>query len=110
VVWPIYQVLTHSSEQVKCLGEVLRVGRSGFLYTSLGITAATVLGLAIGNFMRVGRTSSFLITVGTAICGGSAIAAVGPIVNASEDEMAASLGTVFVLNSVALLFWSTYVF
>uniref|UniRef100_UPI00397BDC37 putative sulfate exporter family transporter n=1 Tax=Salmonella sp. SAL04281 TaxID=3159859 RepID=UPI00397BDC37 len=52
--------------------------------------------------IRVSRKSSFLIAAGTAICGGSAIAAVGPIADASEEEMAVSLGTVFILNSIAL--------
>lgn len=85
------------------LREVLHNGLSGFVYTAAGIVATMALGLLIGHSLRVGRKSSFLITVGTAICGGSAIAAVGPIANASEDEMAASLATVFVLNSVALL-------
>ena len=83
--------------------EVLRIGRSGFLYTALSIITTIVLGLALGALMRVGRKSSFLITIGTAICGGSAIAAVGPIAKASEDEMAVSLGTVFILNSAALM-------
>jgi uncharacterized integral membrane protein (TIGR00698 family) len=83
--------------------EVVKVGRSGFLYTACSITAAMLLGLGLGRWLRVGRTSSFLITAGTAICGGSAIAAVGPITNATEEEMAVSLGTVFVLNSIALL-------
>ncbi|MHB1022423.1 MAG: YeiH family protein [Acidobacteriaceae bacterium] len=85
------------------LGTVLRVGRSGFLYTALGITFAMLLGTLLGKTLKVGRIQSFLISAGTAICGGSAIAAVGPIVNANEEEMAVSLGTVFVLNSVALL-------
>jgi uncharacterized integral membrane protein (TIGR00698 family) len=85
------------------LSQVLRVGRSGFLYTAISITAAMLLGLALGRVIGVGRISSFLISAGTAICGGSAIAAVGPISNATDEEMAISLGTVFVLNSVALL-------
>jgi uncharacterized integral membrane protein (TIGR00698 family) len=85
------------------LAEVVKVGRSGFLYTACSITGAMLLGLAIGRWLQVERTSSFLITVGTAICGGSAIAAMGPISNATEEEMAVSLGTVFVLNSIALL-------
>lgn len=85
------------------LHEVLRAGRSGLLYTALTISVVLLLGLALGHYMRVGRTSAFLISVGTAICGGSAIAAVGPIANATEDEMAVGLGTIFVLNSVALL-------
>jgi uncharacterized integral membrane protein (TIGR00698 family) len=83
--------------------EVAKVGRSGFLYTACSISAAMLIGLAIGRGLQVGRTSSFLITAGTAICGGSAIAAVGPITNATDEEMAVSLGTVFVLNSIGLL-------
>jgi len=85
------------------LAEVVKVGRSGFVYTAGSITVAMLLGLAIGRWFGVARTSSFLITAGTAICGGSAIAAVGPIANATEEEMAVSLATVFVLNSIALL-------
>jgi len=85
------------------LREVLRAGRSGFLYTAVGITFAMAIGLLIGRFLKVAKTASFLITAGTAICGGSAIAAVAPIVQASDEEMAVSLGTVFILNSVALL-------
>lgn len=85
------------------LQQVIRAGRSGFVYTAVGITASMIVGLALGRLMRVGDTSSLLISVGTAICGGSAIAAIAPIANASEEEMAVSLGTVFVLNSIALL-------
>ena len=84
------------------LHEILHAGRSGFLYTAGSITAAMLLGLGFGYLLQVGKTSAFLISAGTAICGGSAIAAVGPIADASEEEMAVSLGTVFILNSVAL--------
>jgi uncharacterized integral membrane protein (TIGR00698 family) len=85
------------------LHEVIKAGRSGFLYTALGISFALVVGLALGRLLRVRGKSAFLITAGTAICGGSAIAAVGPIIQADEEEMAVSLGTIFILNSVALL-------
>ncbi len=85
------------------LHEVLKAGRSGFIYTALGIAFALLVGLTIGKFLRVRGNSSYLITAGTAICGGSAIAAIAPILHADEEEMAVSLGTVFVLNSVALL-------
>jgi uncharacterized integral membrane protein (TIGR00698 family) len=85
------------------LHEVLKAGRSGFVYTALGISFALLVGLALGKMLRVRGNSSFLITAGTAICGGSAIAAVGPILHADDEEMAVSLGTVFTLNSVALL-------
>jgi uncharacterized integral membrane protein (TIGR00698 family) len=85
------------------LHEVLRVGRSGFVYTSLGIAFAILLGVTLGKFLCVRGNSSYLITAGTAICGGSAIATIAPILRADEEEMTVSLGTVFVLNSVALL-------
>jgi uncharacterized integral membrane protein (TIGR00698 family) len=84
------------------LHEVMRAGRTGFIYTALSITFAMLLGLGIGRLFKVKHIPSLLISAGTAICGGSAIAAVGPVVNAGEEEMAVSLGTVFVLNSVAL--------
>lgn len=85
------------------LHEVIRAGRSGFLYTAIGISTAMLLGLLLGRMLEVGRKVSFLITVGTSICGGSAIAAVAPITDANDQEIAVSLGTVFVLNSIALL-------
>jgi uncharacterized integral membrane protein (TIGR00698 family) len=85
------------------LRDVLRAGRAGFMYTATGIALALLLGLWIGKMLRVGKTASFLIATGTAICGGSAIAAVAPIVQAAEQEIAVSLGTVFILNSVTLL-------
>jgi uncharacterized integral membrane protein (TIGR00698 family) len=85
------------------LHEVIKAGRSGFIYTALGICFALAVGLGIGKLLQVRGHPSFLITTGTAICGGSAIAAVGPIIQANEQEMAVALGTVFILNSVALL-------
>jgi len=94
---------------VVCLGfgmnlsEVIKVGSSGFLYTAVGISFALALGALLGRLLHVQKTQSFLISAGTAICGGSAIAALGPVTEANEEEMAVSLGTVFLLNSVALL-------
>ena len=84
------------------LHEVIHAGRSGFLYTAGSITFAMLLGLGLGYLIKVGKKSAFLISAGTAICGGSAIAAVGPIADANEEEMAVALGTVFILNSIAL--------
>jgi uncharacterized integral membrane protein (TIGR00698 family) len=84
------------------LHEVLRAGRSGFLYTAGSITFALLVGLLLGRLFKVEKTAAFLITAGTAICGGSAIAAVAPIVQANDEEIAISMGTVFILNSVAL--------
>ena len=85
------------------LHEVLKAGRSGFIYTALGITFAFLVGSALGKLLQVRGNSSFLITTGTAICGGSAIAAIGPIVQANEEEMAVSLGTIFIFFLIALL-------
>jgi uncharacterized integral membrane protein (TIGR00698 family) len=85
------------------LHEVIRAGRTGFLYTLLSISFAMIAGMSLGALFKVQQKSAFLISTGTAICGGSAIAAVGPITQASEEQMAVSLGTVFVLNSIALL-------
>ncbi len=85
------------------LHEVLKAGRSGFLYTALSIAFALLVGLSLGKLLSVFGNSSYLITIGTAICGGSAIAAIAPIVEADEEEMAVSLGTVFILYSAALL-------
>src|SRR5713101_4721548 len=69
---------------------------------ALGISFALLLGAGLGRLLRVPGKSSLLISTGTAICGGSAIAALGPIIEAGEEQMAVSLATVFVLNSVAL--------
>jgi uncharacterized integral membrane protein (TIGR00698 family) len=85
------------------LHEVLRAGRSGFVYTALSIAFAITLGLLLGRIFKVRKTASYLITVGTAICGGSAIAAIAPIIEAGDQEIAVSMGTVFILNSIALL-------
>src|SRR5271170_1929107 len=94
---------------VVCLGfgmnlkEVVHAGASGFMYTAISIAFALSVGVLFGKMLQVGKTQSLLISFGTAICGGSAIAAMGPVLEANEEEMAVSLGTVFVLNSVALL-------
>ncbi len=85
------------------LHEVLKAGRSGFFYTAIGISFALLMGTLIGKLLAVRGTTSYLISTGTAICGGSAIAAVGPILQANDEEMTVSLGTVFILNSIALL-------
>ena len=85
------------------LKQVLHAGRSGFLYTAISICCAMLLGLLFGSLLKVAGKASFLISAGTAICGGSAIAAISPITGADQEEISVSIGTVFVLNSVALL-------
>ncbi|HYM60456.1 MAG TPA: putative sulfate exporter family transporter [Thermoanaerobaculia bacterium] len=84
------------------LQKVVEAGRTGLLFTFVTIAGTLMLGFAAGYLMGIGRTTSHLISSGTAICGGSAIAAVGPVVGATDEEMSVSLGTVFVLNSIAL--------
>lgn len=83
--------------------QVVNVGRSGVLYTAVGITLSLAVGLLLGMVAHVAHRSSLLISVGTAICGGSAIAAVAPVVDAAEEEITVSMGTVFLLNALALL-------
>jgi uncharacterized integral membrane protein (TIGR00698 family) len=85
------------------LKQVLHAGRSGFLYTAISISCAMLLGLLFGSLLKVAGKASFLISAGTAICGGSAIAAISPITGANQEEISVSMGTVFVLNSLALL-------
>lgn len=84
------------------IGEVLRTGRASFAYTAIGISVVMLLGLMLGKLFGVRGKASFLVTAGTAICGGSAIAAIAPITHPDEEELAMSMGTVFTLNSVAL--------
>ncbi len=85
------------------LYQVLRAGRSGFIYTAAGIAFAMLTGSLLARVLRVKPTAGFLISTGTAICGGSAIAAVGPVAGANDEEMSVALGTVFILNSLGLL-------
>jgi uncharacterized integral membrane protein (TIGR00698 family) len=85
------------------LKQVVHAGRSGFVYTAISISTAMLLGLLFGSLLKVAGKASFLIAAGTAICGGSAIAAIAPITGADEEEISVSMGTVFLLNSVALL-------
>jgi uncharacterized integral membrane protein (TIGR00698 family) len=84
------------------LTTMLRVGAHGFFVTLLTISATLAIGMLIGRLLKVERKAAMLIAVGTAICGGSAIAAVGPVIKANDEEMSVSLGTVFILNAIAL--------
>ncbi len=83
--------------------QILKAGSSGFAYTAVGISVAMLLGWGLGRVLKVRSKVAFLITAGTAICGGSAIAAIAAVNEPDDDELAMSLGTVFTLNSVALL-------
>lgn len=80
----------------------VQAGRQGILFTVASITGTLVLGYLLGRWLKLGRHVTHLISCGTAICGGSAIAAVGPVLRAKEEEMSMALATVFVLNAIAL--------
>lgn len=93
---------------VVCLGfnmnlqESLKSGSEGMMFTIISVVGVMALGVLLGYWMHINRKTAYLISSGTAICGGSAIAAVGPVLKADSDEMAVSLGVIFILNSVAL--------
>lgn len=80
----------------------LAAGRDGMLFTIVSVVVVMLLGVVLGRLLGVGRKSAYLISAGTAICGGSAIAAVAPVIDSDENETSLSLATIFVLNAVAL--------
>jgi len=84
------------------LAALVAAGRQGVGFTAATIFGTLLLGFALGKVLKMSGHTAHLISSGTAICGGSAIAAVGPILDASEEEMSVSLGTVFILNAIAL--------
>lgn len=84
------------------LWQVLAASREGVLFTIATIIGTLALGLVVGRWLKLSPKTVHLISSGTAICGGSAIAAVGPVLNADENEMSVALGTIFILNSIAL--------
>lgn len=84
------------------LGKVIEAGKDGILFTIVTIFGTLSLGYLIGKLLKINNKVSNLISSGTAICGGSAIAAVAPVIDAESEEISVSLGTVFILNSIAL--------
>jgi len=87
------------------LNEALKAGKEGITLTIMSITTVMVLGYFLGKFLKIERPLSYLISVGTAICGGSAIAAVTPIIKPTTKQMSLALAIVFTLNSVALFIY-----
>lgn len=85
------------------VGTVWRTGSDAAAYTIVGITATMAAGLFLGRLAGTSQRTSALISFGTAICGGSAIAAMAPVIGSEDDETAVALATVFTLNSVALV-------
>lgn len=84
------------------LEKSLQSGAEGMIFTVVSVITVMVAGVLLGRYMRIDSKTSYLISSGTAICGGSAIAAVGGVLNAKENEMAVSLGVIFILNAIAL--------
>jgi uncharacterized integral membrane protein (TIGR00698 family) len=84
------------------LPTVLKAGASGAIFAACTISTTLLFGWLIGKLLGTGKLTSLLISTGTAICGGSAIAAVGSVVDAPDGEMSVAMGTVFTLNAVAL--------
>ena len=81
----------------------LASGKEGMEFTIISVVGTLLIGWVIGRkFLKVDRDTSYLISSGTAICGGSAIAAVGPVLKAKDSEMSVALGTIFILNAIAL--------
>ncbi len=84
------------------LTSVLGAGKEGFFFAAATIVGTLFVGTVLGRLLGVDRKISDLLSSGTAICGGSAIAAVGPVIGANSSQMSVSLGTVFILNALAL--------
>lgn len=84
------------------LYESLAAGKEGMLFTIVSVIGVMCIGVLLGRWLKVDKKNAYLISTGTAICGGSAIAAVGPVINADDDQMSLSLATIFILNAIAL--------
>jgi uncharacterized integral membrane protein (TIGR00698 family) len=84
------------------LSESLKAGSEGMLFTILSVSLTMALGMLFGFLLKVPKTTSYLLSSGTAICGGSAIAAIAPVTSAKQSEITVALGTIFILNAIAL--------
>ena len=101
---------THILLQVSVVGlgfgmnvtSAMKAGKEGIVFTIVSIIGTLVIGFLMGKFLRIEKKTSFLISAGTAICGGSAIAAISPVIKAEEKQISVALGTIFILNSIAL--------
>lgn len=101
---------THILLQVSVVGlgfgmnvnSALQAGKEGILFTIASITVTLLFGTLMGRLLKIEKKTSYLISAGTAICGGSAIAAISPVIEAEEKQISVALGCVFILNSIAL--------
>lgn len=80
----------------------LAIGSTSFVFTILSIVSTIIIGVFLGKWMSIEKKTSHLISCGTAICGGSAIAAIAPIIKSDENQTSVALGVIFILNSIAL--------
>lgn len=91
------------------LQESLASSREGMMFTIVSVIGTMLIGMLIGcKLFKVNRDTSYLISSGTAICGGSAIAAVGPVIKAKESDMSVALATIFILNAIALFIFPIF--
>lgn len=101
---------THLLLQISVVGlgfgmnvtSAVRAGSQGLLFTIASIIGTLLFGYLFGKLLKIDRKTSYLISAGTAICGGSAIAAISPVIKAEEKQISVALGTIFILNSLAL--------
>lgn len=101
---------THLLLQISVVGlgfgmnvhSALQAGKAGILFTIASITSTLIFGYFLGRWLKIEKKTSFLISSGTAICGGSAIAAISPVIKAEEKQISIALGCVFIFNSIAL--------
>jgi uncharacterized integral membrane protein (TIGR00698 family) len=102
---------THILLQVSVVGlgfgmnvnSALKAGKEGFIFTIVSIIGTLIIGVFLGKILKIEKKIAFLIATGTAICGGSAIAAISPVIKADEKQISVALGTIFILNSIALV-------
>jgi uncharacterized integral membrane protein (TIGR00698 family) len=80
----------------------LNAGKQGILFTIISIFGTLILGWLLGKLLKIDKKTSLLVSSGTAICGGSAIAAISPVIGAEEKQISVALGTIFILNAIAL--------
>lgn len=85
------------------LKELVHTGKQSFVFTIVGITLTLIIGYLLGRMFKTAKNTSLLISFGTAICGGSAIAAMAPVIKSKDEETAVALATVFTLNAAGLL-------
>ncbi|HEY6143367.1 MAG TPA: putative sulfate exporter family transporter [Flavobacterium sp.] len=102
---------THILLQISVVGlgfgmnihNAMKAGKEGILFTVISIIGTLVIGYFMGKYLKIEKKTSYLISAGTAICGGSAIAAISPVIKAEEKQISVALGTIFILNSIALV-------